>query len=265
MDFLLKLPLVEIPEIKVLHIVPQRKHFPPFLDSIYGKLYNDAMREKTEHDTLFAEKRIALTVEKLKTRWNIVDSIIEKGHVSDRIIEKAKEEKTDLIIIGSRGYSNTKAFFLGGISQKVAAYAPCSVLTVKKKIRSFKKVLLAIDGSGYSDAAVKYMKSNFLEKEINTTILNVWDYPVSLPQFAFEALEKKHSEEMHKVAFMAHALCVAGDPVEMIIEIAQRRKVNLIVIGPKGLTGSKRFLLGSVARKVLSHSKDSVLIIKNTI
>jgi nucleotide-binding universal stress UspA family protein len=230
---------------------------------MYSKLYKDAMQKKIDNDILLAEKQTNLFVEKLKTRWDDVEPIIEKGHVSGKIIEKAKEEKTDLIVLGSGGLSTKKAFFLGGVSQKVATYAPCSVLVVKEIIRSLKKVLVAIDGSRYSDAAVRYLKFNFQAKEINTTILNVWDYPVTLPQFAFEAIEKKHNEEMHKVAFMAHALCVAGDPVEMITEIAHRRNMNLIVVGSKGLTGNKHFLLGSVSRKVLTHGKHSVLIVKS--
>ena len=261
-DFLLKIPLAEMPQVRVLHVVPQRKHIPPFLDSMYSKLFKDAMQEKIDKDILSAEKQTTRIVEKLKARWDDVEPVIEKGHVSDKIIEKAKEEKTDLIILGSRGLSRSKSFILGGVSQKVATYAPCSVLIVKKKIRTFKKVLIAIDGSSYSDAAVTFLKSHFLTKEVSATLLNVWDYPVTLPQFAFETIEKKHLKEMHKVAFMANALCVAGDPAEMITDIAHRRKANLIIVGSKGLTGNKRFLLGSVARKVITYNNSSVLVVK---
>jgi len=252
-----------MPQIRVLHVVPQRKHIPPFLDSVYRKLYKDAIQEKTDKDILSAEKQTTRIVKKLKARWKDVEPVIEKGHVSDKIIEKAKEEKTDLIILGSRGLNNAKALFLGGVSQKVAAHAPCSVLIVKKRIRTFKKVLIATDGSSYSDAAVAFLKSYLLTKAVSTTLLNVWDYPVILPQFAFEAVEKKHREEMHKIAFMAHALCVTGDPAGMITDIAHRRKFHLIIIGSKGLTGNKRFLLGSVARKVITDNNSSVLIVKS--
>jgi nucleotide-binding universal stress UspA family protein len=190
MDFLLKIPLAEVPQVRVLRVVPQRKHIPPFLDSVYRKLYKDAIQEKIDKGILSAEKQTTRIVEKLKARWDNVEPVIEKGHVSDKIIEKAKEEKADLIILGSRGLSSTKALFLGGVSQKVATYAPCSVLIVKKKIRTFKKVLIATDGSSYSDAAVTFLKSHFLTKEVIATLLNVWDYPVILPQFAFEAVEE---------------------------------------------------------------------------
>ena len=262
-DFLLKIPLAEMPQIKVLHVVPLRKHITPFLDSVYHKLFKDAMQAKIDKDILSAEKQNTRIVEILKSRWGDVEPIIEKGHVSDKIIGKAKEEKADLIILGSRGISKTKSFFLGGVSQKVVTYAPCSVLVVKKKIRNFKKILIATDGSGYSNAAVTFLKSHFLTKEVSATLLNVWDNPVTLPQFAYETIGKKHLQEMHKVAFMANALCVEGDPSEMINDTAQRRKVNLVIVGSKGLTGNKRFLLGSVARKVITYNNSSVLVVKS--
>ncbi len=262
-DFLLKIPLAEIPQISVLQVVPEKKHITPFLDSVYHKLYKDAIQEKIDKDILSAEAQTTRIVEQLKSRWNDVESIIEKGQVSDKIIEKAKGEKADLIILGSRGLSKAKSFFLGGVSQKVATYAPCSVLVVKKRISTFKKVLIATDGSHYSNVAVKFFKSHFLTKEVSTTLLNVWDYPVTIPQLDFGTIGNKHLIEMHKAAFMTNALCVEGDPAEMINDAAHRRKVNLVIVGSKGLTGNKRFLLGSVARKVITYSKCSVLVVKN--
>ncbi len=262
-DFLLKIPLAEMPQIKVLHVVPLRKHITPFLDAVYHKLFKDAMQEKIDIDIVSAEKQNTRIVEKLKSRWDDVASVIEKGHVSDKIIEKAKEFKTDLIILGSRGLSSSRSFFLGGVSQKVATYAPCSVLVVKKKIRTLKRILIATDGSVYSKAAATFLKSHFLTKEISITFLNVWDYPINIPEFSFEAIGKTHLQEMHKVAFMSNALCVEGDPAEMVTDTAYRRKIKLVIIGSKGLTGKKRFLLGSVARKIITHSNCSVLVVKS--
>ena len=261
-DFLLKIPLAEMPQVKVLHVIPEPKHIPPFFDSVYRKLYKDAIQKKIDQDILFAEKETTRIVEKLKTRWDDVMPAVEKGHISDTIIEKATGEKADLIILGSRGLSRTQTFLLGGVSHKVATYAPCSVLIAKKRIRSFKKVLLAKDGSDYSDAAALFLNSHFLTKELNTTLLVALNYPAIIPQFAFETMVNKHLKEMHKAAFMANALCVEGDPAEMIIDTANRRKANLIIVGSKGLTGNKRFHLGSVARKIITYSNHSVLVVK---
>jgi len=53
-----------------------------------------------------------------------------------------------------------------------------------------------------------------------------------------------------------------GDPGEVIIEIAEKEKVNLIIMGSRGLSRINRFYLGSVSNKVLNDAHISVLIIK---
>jgi nucleotide-binding universal stress UspA family protein len=55
-----------------------------------------------------------------------------------------------------------------------------------------------------------------------------------------------------------------GDPADAIIDVAEVRGADLIVVGNKGMTGAKRFLLGSVPNKVSHHAPCSVLIIRTT-
>ncbi len=53
-----------------------------------------------------------------------------------------------------------------------------------------------------------------------------------------------------------------GDPADAILDVAEERGSDLIVLGNKGMTGAKRFLLGSVPNKVSHHAPCSVLIIR---
>ncbi|HTR89829.1 MAG TPA: universal stress protein [Solirubrobacteraceae bacterium] len=55
-----------------------------------------------------------------------------------------------------------------------------------------------------------------------------------------------------------------GDPADAILDVAEERDADLIVVGNKGMTGAKRFLLGSVPNKVSHHAPCSVLIIRTT-
>jgi nucleotide-binding universal stress UspA family protein len=55
-----------------------------------------------------------------------------------------------------------------------------------------------------------------------------------------------------------------GDPADAILDVAEERDSDLIVVGNKGMTGAKRFLLGSVPNKVSHHAPCSVLIIRTT-
>lgn len=55
-----------------------------------------------------------------------------------------------------------------------------------------------------------------------------------------------------------------GDPADAILQVAEEVGADLIVVGNKGMTGAKRFLLGSVPNKVSHHSPCSVIIVHTT-
>ena len=55
-----------------------------------------------------------------------------------------------------------------------------------------------------------------------------------------------------------------GDPADAILDVAEEINADLIVVGNKGMTGTKRFLLGSVPNKVSHHAPCSVMIIRTT-
>jgi nucleotide-binding universal stress UspA family protein len=55
-----------------------------------------------------------------------------------------------------------------------------------------------------------------------------------------------------------------GDPADAILDVAEEENADLIVVGNKGMTGAKRFLLGSVPNKVSHHAPSSVLIVRTT-
>jgi nucleotide-binding universal stress UspA family protein len=55
-----------------------------------------------------------------------------------------------------------------------------------------------------------------------------------------------------------------GDPADAILDVAEERGADLIIVGNKGMTGARRFLLGSVPNKISHHAPCSVLIIRTT-
>ena len=57
---------------------------------------------------------------------------------------------------------------------------------------------------------------------------------------------------------------VEGDPAEAILNVAEETKADLIVVGNKGMTGARRFLLGSVPNNVSHHAPCSVIIVRTT-
>jgi nucleotide-binding universal stress UspA family protein len=55
-----------------------------------------------------------------------------------------------------------------------------------------------------------------------------------------------------------------GDPADAILDVAEELGSDLVVVGNKGMTGAKRFLLGSVPNKVSHHAPCSVMIVRTT-
>jgi nucleotide-binding universal stress UspA family protein len=55
-----------------------------------------------------------------------------------------------------------------------------------------------------------------------------------------------------------------GDPADALLDVAEEVKADLVVVGNKGMTGAKRFLLGSVPNKVSHHAPCGVYIVRTT-
>jgi nucleotide-binding universal stress UspA family protein len=71
-------------------------------------------------------------------------------------------------------------------------------------------------------------------------------------------------EEAERAGVTVEGYAREGDPADAILDVAEERGADLIVVGNKGMTGAKRFLLGSVPNKVSHHAPCSVLIIRTT-
>ena len=64
------------------------------------------------------------------------------------------------------------------------------------------------------------------------------------------------------VEVQTHA--VEADPADAILNVAEETKADLIVVGNKGMTGARRYLLGSVPNNVSHHASCSVIIVRTT-
>jgi nucleotide-binding universal stress UspA family protein len=79
-----------------------------------------------------------------------------------------------------------------------------------------------------------------------------------------EATLKEASEEVEGAGVKVDTFAREGDAADAILDVAEEQHADLIVVGNKGMTGAKRFLLGSVPNKVSHHAPCSVLIIRTT-
>jgi nucleotide-binding universal stress UspA family protein len=148
--------------------------------------------------------------------------------------------------------------------------------------RVFKSIVVGTDGSETATSAVKQAVD--LAKEIGAKLELVSAYePVSDQRLREERTEvpddlqwmvnprEDVDHTLSEAADMAKEAGVdvetfarQGDPADAILDVAEEQKADLIIVGNKGMTGAKRFLLGSVPNKVSHHAPCSVLIIRTT-
>jgi nucleotide-binding universal stress UspA family protein len=146
----------------------------------------------------------------------------------------------------------------------------------------FQSIVVGTDGSQTAGEAVR--KSIELAKELGATIELVSAYePVSNQRLREEARQvpadlqwmvnpredvdvtlREAAEQAEGAGVKVNTYAREGDPADAILDVAEERGADLIVVGNKGMTGAKRFLLGSVPNKVSHHAPCSVLIIRTT-
>ena len=79
-----------------------------------------------------SREKVEAAAQKLAQDWKVdVEPVVLMGEPFDMILEKAEEEKVDLIVVGSHGKKGIERLLLGSVSEKVARKAKCSVLVVR--------------------------------------------------------------------------------------------------------------------------------------
>jgi nucleotide-binding universal stress UspA family protein len=143
------------------------------------------------------------------------------------------------------------------------------------------KILVPVDGSKYSTEAVKVASDYAKTKKADITIITVTpfvpglDLEISAKEMASlnESMKRRGEDVLEKAKgiFTAEGITArtvlssAISAADEIIGLAEKEKMDLIVIGNRGLGGdATRFFMGSVASKVASHAPCSVYVVKTT-
>jgi len=257
LDLLLRLPLSVAPHLQVLHVMEQAM----LTQSWLARPLASQPATETRKRSKAAARLVRRAVAKLRRRAKSVRPLLQKGPVTDTIVTTAAREKADLLVLGSRGISNIQAFLMGSVSQQVATYAPCSVLIVKERARAVTRVLLAVDGSSASKRAMAFLPAHLKPAGVTVIVLMVRDdpYPEASP---VNPRIEQYQHALLRAGFSVQLLTATGHAAATIISTARRQRADLIVLGSRGLTGLKRFLLGSVSRQVTKYAPCSVLVVR---
>lgn len=130
---------VTVDSIKLLSVVSY--------DNVGKSLRNQQLWSQVD-GSIIGESSLKLEDEvmnmKMKMQQRLLDAIVDDiyfgdvkvekqvvvGEIYEKILEIAREEKFDLIVMGNRGFSKIKRFFVGSVTQKVISEASCPVLVI---------------------------------------------------------------------------------------------------------------------------------------
>ncbi|MCA1832933.1 MAG: universal stress protein [Actinomycetota bacterium] len=192
-----------------------------------------------------------------------VTSEFRGGHPSEVLIDFADEKNVDLIVVGDKGQSKGKRVFLGGVPDQVSQHAGCDVLimrtTSEQSAEGYERVLIATDGSKTADRAAR--KGLAIAASLGAKVSLVH---AGHPKTGQLLLEDTAKNLVSGAPIEAELHPVQGNPAEAILEVAEKDRADLIVVGNKGMTGAKRLLLGSVPLAISQYSPCDVLIVRTT-
>jgi nucleotide-binding universal stress UspA family protein len=147
----------------------------------------------------------------------------------------------------------------------------------------FASVLVGTDGSDTATTAVRYAIDLARELGARLQIVSAYEpvapdrlrreggeapnelgWTVNPHEDVLALLERARNDALGVGVGDVQTFARQGDAADAILDVAEEQRTDLIVVGNKGMTGAKRFLLGSVPNKVSHHAPCSVLIVRTT-
>jgi len=203
--------------------------------------------------------------------------LIEEGDIQSRLDDAIQKHEIDLVIIGTRGRTGLAKILLGSVAEEIFRSVACPVLTVgphsdaaKANIR---EILFATDFASEAPAAAAYAVSLAQEFQARLILLHVVPEPEPGELVSWFDIQDSSKQLLQKlVPADAEAWCKPeyfverGDPAERILDLANLRAVDLIVLGvqpEKGVPGAATHLPIATAHKVVAHANCPVLTVRS--
>ena len=275
-QFLKRLNLSPNDEITILHVISDE----PFQDS---EDYYYARRKEIKQ--LIAPKILDSAINILKSVPAKINTVLMNGYPDKCIIEAAVDSNTDIIVMGPKRLKGIKSRIVGSVTKSVSIISAKPVLVIKPpqgESSNTIKILFTTDGSDYARKAGETLTLMPFHDNTEITILHVvtpafYDIPdkfmtkidasvrEDLRRYSSIELEASQKIIAQTTEYLSNRfsnidkLTKIGDPSDEILHTANELKVDIIVVGSKGM-GGFRGVVGSISRYILSVAESSVLI-----
>ncbi|MCW3843088.1 universal stress protein [Micromonospora yasonensis] len=182
-----------------------------------------------------------------------------------------------MIVVGDRGLGGFAALVVGSVAIQVAAYADCPVLVARGADRTTGPVVVGVDGSALSRAAVEFAAGEAAIRATRLHGVHAYTHPASsgpgdMQPLVYEEGQLRGEEDR----ILAESLTglderwpevpvtrevVHGRPVPVLTEAS--RTAQLVVVGAQGRSELTGLLLGSVSQGVLHHADCPVAVVRS--
>lgn len=256
-DALIKMRWFEGTEISLLHVLPE--------GVVYGTDEAAANPDVAEVEALVVELHKCL-------KYCEVSFFAKSGEPAQVILDFAENLDADLIVLGSNCKNTLERVLIGSVCQTVLNRAKCPVIVAKTPCclarledPGFKNILLPIDNSVFTDAAVKWLTSFSWTADTNFIVAAAVEEGTDLVEVQ-ESLNRRASDlsrllETNRVIIE----CAIGHPTEKICDLAKQYYADLIVMGSHGRTGVRKMFLGSVSQAVSREAPCAVAIVRGLV
>ena len=204
---------------------------------------------------------------------------VAEGELWPILSEIVNQQRTDLIVMGTHGRTGVSRALLGSAAEEVFRKASCPVLTVGPHVShnterrlAMKQILLAMDFSPESLAALPFAVSMAQEHQANLTLLNVTCNPevgelVHAGQYVDSTMRRLQALVPAEADLWCEPKCRVeqGTEAKKISEVAVALGADLIVLGvrsPQGGMGATTHILQSIAHQVVANAQCPVLTVR---
>ncbi|MGH8951779.1 MAG: universal stress protein [Acidimicrobiia bacterium] len=179
------------------------------------------------------------------------------GEVATSIVAAAADLRADLLVIGDQGMGPASRFSIGGIPDQVAHHSPIDILVVRSSDpetahHTYKRFLLATDGSLTAHQATRH--GHALAQDLGAEVALIYVGDELIGDIVLrDTAARLGVDDVERIL-------VKGDPAAQISKFASDH--DLVVVGNKGMTGSRRYIQRVVPNRVAHESPSDVLIAK---
>ncbi|MGB7291605.1 MAG: universal stress protein [Thermodesulfobacteriota bacterium] len=233
------------------------------------------------------KSELSSLAKKLKDKGISFEGMVSKGTPGVEILECARRENADLIVLGKSGLGLLDRLLVGSTTLRVLRQSEMPVLAVKGRGAEadikIGKILVPVEISDMVNSSLIFAIE--LARKIKAKItalyvfrLDVYTYEVPASTLVLDDLIKFSSEELaRRVEEVTQMRSESKDDTELeidtrviqainpaiaISDYANSNGIDLIVINTHGRKGISRLILGSVTEKVIQESSCAVLALK---